>query len=85
MGMGGGGARGSLPRIAIVFPLVLSRIPEDIMFHVFLFGGGMSGAPLAAFESGYPGVPASFVVTSAAVISALRPAHGFAGEETGAF
>jgi len=32
----------------IVFPLVLSRIPEDVMFHVFLFGGGMSGAPLAA-------------------------------------
>jgi hypothetical protein len=47
---------GQMLSIAIVFPLVLSRIPEDVMFHVFLFGGGMSGAPLAAFESDYPGV-----------------------------
>ena len=72
--------------IAIVFPLVLSRIPEDVMFHVFLFGGGMSGAPLAAFESGmHQAFLASFAVTLvAAVISGLRPAHGFAGEETGA-
>ncbi len=72
---------GQMLSIAIVFPLVLSRIPEDVMFHVFLFGGGMSGAPLAIFESGmHEAFLASFVVTLiAAVISALRPAHSFAG------
>ncbi len=77
---------GQMLSIAIVFPLVLSRIPEDVMFHVFLFGGGMSGAPLAAFESGmHQAFLASFAVTLiAAVISALRPAHSFAGEATGA-
>jgi len=68
---------GQMLSIAIVFPLVLSRIPEDVMFHVFLYGGGMSGAPLAAFESGmHEAFLASFAVTIvAAVISALRPAH----------
>ena len=62
-----------------IVPLVLSRIPEDVMFHVFLYGGGMSGAPLAAFESGmHEAFLASFAVTIvAAVISALRPAHNF--------
>ena len=77
---------GQMLSIAIVFPLVLSRIPEDVMFHVFLFGGGMSGAPLVAFESGmHQAFLASFAVTLvAAVISALRPAHSFAEEETGA-
>ena len=71
---------GQMLSIAIVFPLVLSRIPEDVMFHVFLYGGGMSGAPLAAFESGmHEAFLASFAVTIvAAVISALRPAHNFA-------
>ena len=70
---------GQMLSIAIVFPLVLSRIPEDVMFHVFLYGGGMSGAPLAAFESGmHEAFLASFAVTIvAAVISALRPAHNF--------
>ena len=66
---------GQMLSIGIVFPLVLSRIPEEIMFHVFLYGGGMSGAPLAAFESGmHQAFLASFLVTLvAAVISALRP------------
>jgi len=70
---------GQMLSIAIVFPLVLSRIPEDVMFHVFLYGGGMSGAPLAAFESGmHEAFLASFAVTLiAAAISALRPAHSF--------
>jgi MFS family permease len=66
---------GQMLSIAIVFPLVLSRIPEDVMFHVFLYGGGMSGAPLAAFESGMQqAFLASFAVTIvASLISALRP------------
>jgi EmrB/QacA subfamily drug resistance transporter len=66
---------GQMLSIAIVFPLVLSLIPEDVMFHVFLYGGGMSGDPLAAFESGmHEAFLASFAVTLlAAAISALRP------------
>lgn len=75
---------GQMLSIAIVFPLVLSRIPEDVMFHVFLYGGGMSGAPLAAFESGmHEAFLASFAVTLiAAAISALRPAHSFSAAST---
>lgn len=72
---------GQMLSIAIVFPLVLSRIPEDVMFHVFLYGGGMSGAPLAAFESGmHEAFLASFAITLlAAVISWLRPEHKHSG------
>ena len=40
--------------IALAFPLVLSRIPQDVMFRVFLYGGGMGDMPeaLLAFEQG---------------------------------
>jgi hypothetical protein len=70
---------GQMLSIAIIFPLVLSRIPEDVMFHVFLYGGGMSGASLDLFQSGmHEAFLASFAVTLiAALISALRPAHSF--------
>jgi len=75
---------GQMLSIAIVFPLVLSHIPEDVMFHVFLYGGGMSGAPLAIFESGmHHAFLASFAVTLvAAFISVLRPVHSFARDAT---
>ena len=70
---------GQMLSIAIVFPLVLSRIPEDVMFKVFLYGGGMSGTPqaLTAFESGVrQAFLLSFAVTVVAVIvSGLRPAR----------
>jgi len=68
---------GQMLSIAIVFPLVLSRIPEDVMFHVFLYGGGMSGASLAVFESGmHEAFLASVAVTLlAAAISWLRPEY----------
>src|SRR5205823_292504 len=48
------GNTGQMLSIAIAFPLVLSRIPEDVMFKVFLFGGGMGDLPdaLHAFEQG---------------------------------
>ena len=36
---------GQMLSIAIAFPLVLSRIPEDVMFRVFLYGGGMTDSP----------------------------------------
>jgi EmrB/QacA subfamily drug resistance transporter len=70
---------GQMLSIAIVFPLVLSRIPEDVMFKVFLYGGGMSGAPdaLSAFQAGvHEAFLLSFVVTLVAVaVSALRPVN----------
>lgn len=68
---------GQMLSIAIAFPLVLSKIPVDVMFHVFLYGGGMSGASLADFEIGMrDAFLISFAVTMvAAIISALRPAR----------
>jgi MFS family permease len=68
---------GSMLSIAIGFPLVLSRIPVDVMFHVFLYGGGMSGASLADFETGMHEVfLVSFAVTLvAAVVSFQRPSQ----------
>jgi EmrB/QacA subfamily drug resistance transporter len=68
---------GQMLSIAIAFPLVLSRIPLDVMFQVFLYGGGMSSTPqaLAYFEMGtHEAFIASFVVTLiAAAVSFLRP------------
>jgi MFS family permease len=71
---------GQMLSIVIAFPLVLSRIPLDEMFHVFLYGGGMSGSSLAAFEAGMSeAFLASFAITlAAAAVSALRPTHSFA-------
>jgi DNA-binding transcriptional MerR regulator len=45
---------GQMLSISIAFPLVLSRIPEEVMFKVFLYGGGMGDVPeaLHAFEDG---------------------------------
>ena len=68
---------GQMLSIAIAFPLVLSQIPEVVMFHVFLYGGGLSGTPqvLAAFEFG---MHEAFLVSAvftvfAAIISFSRP------------
>jgi MFS family permease len=68
---------GSMLSIAIGFPLVLSRIPVDVMFHVFLYGGGMSGTSLSDFETGmHEAFLVSFVVTLvAATVSFLRPSQ----------
>jgi EmrB/QacA subfamily drug resistance transporter len=70
---------GQMLSIAIVFPLVLSQIPQQVMFKVFLYGGGMANAPqaLAAFEAGlHKAFLLSFAITLlAALISALRPPH----------
>ncbi len=70
---------GQMLSIAIAFPLVLSRIPLDEMFHVFLYGGGMSITSLADFEMGmHQAFLVSFAVTLvAAAVSALRPNHTF--------
>ncbi len=70
---------GQMLSIAIVFPLVLSRIPQDVMFRVFLYGGGMGSAPaaLALFETGlHQAFLLSFAITLvAAATSVLRPSH----------
>jgi EmrB/QacA subfamily drug resistance transporter len=73
------GNTGQMLSIAIAFPLVLSRIPEDVMFRVFLYGGGMADVPdaLRAFEQGlHQAFLVSFGITLvAALASALRPSH----------
>jgi EmrB/QacA subfamily drug resistance transporter len=73
------GNTGQMLSIAIAFPLVLSRIPEDVMFRVFLYGGGMNDLPeaLHAFEQGvHQAFLVSFVITLiAALASGLRPSH----------
>jgi len=70
---------GQMLSIVVAFPLVLSRIPEDLMYRVFLYGGGMASSPaaLATFESGvHEAFLVSFGITAvAAVVSALRPSH----------
>jgi EmrB/QacA subfamily drug resistance transporter len=70
---------GQMLAITIAFPLVLSRIPEAVMFKVFLYGGGMGDMPdaLQAFEQGlHQAFLVSFGITMiAALASALRPSH----------
>src|SRR3989442_4319636 len=70
---------GQMLSIAIAFPLVLSRIPEDVMFKVFLYGGGMGGVPQAlhAFKQGlHQAFLVSFGITLVpALLSALWPSH----------
>ena len=70
---------GQMLSISIAFPLVLTRIPEDLMIRVFLYGGGMGDAPQvrAAFEDGMHQVfLVSVAITLiAAAVSAMRPSH----------
>jgi EmrB/QacA subfamily drug resistance transporter len=68
---------GQMLSIAIAFPLVLSQLPEDVLYHVFLYGGGLGGTPqvLASFEFG---MHEAFLVSAAvtvfaAIISFRRP------------
>jgi EmrB/QacA subfamily drug resistance transporter len=68
---------GQMLAIAIAFPLVLSQLPEDVLYHVFLYGGGLGGTPevLASFEFG---MHEAFLVSAAvtvfaAIISFRRP------------
>ncbi len=71
------GNTGQMLAISIAFPLVLSRIPVKVMYHVFLFGGGMGNDPhvLEVFQNGlHEAFLVSFGVTIlAAAASALRP------------
>ncbi len=70
---------GQMLSITLAFPLVLSRIPQDVMFKIFLYGGGMSGASpaLESFTRGLHEVFGISVVITivAALVSALQPSH----------
>jgi MFS family permease len=73
---------GQMLSISIAFPLVLSRIPQEVMFKIFLYGGGMSGAP-HALGSFIAGVHEVFLISVAitlvaALVSALQPSHKLA-------
>lgn len=70
---------GQLLSIAIVFPLALSKVPQNAMMQVFIYGGGMGKFPtaLALFMSG---LQLAFLVSFgisivAMIVAALRPAH----------
>ena len=73
------GNTGQMFSIAIAFPLVLSRIPQSVMYHVFLYGGGMNDTPgvLQVFQGGlHEAFIVSFAVTLvAAAASFLRPSR----------
>jgi MFS family permease len=70
---------GQMLSVAIAFPLVLSRIPPEVMQQVFIYGGGMAGnaEALGLFISG---LHLAFWISAgvslvAAAVSALQPAH----------
>ena len=70
---------GQMLSITMAFPLVLSRIPQDVMFKIFLYGGGMGGAP-HALESFMDGLHEVFwisvvITLVAALVSAFQPPH----------
>lgn len=70
---------GQMLSIAIVFPLALKEVPQDIMMQVFIYGGGMEQFPeaLSLFLNGlHAALLVSFALSIVAmVVAALRPAH----------
>jgi EmrB/QacA subfamily drug resistance transporter len=75
---------GQMLSIAVIFPLVLSQVPENLLQKVFLNGGGL-GDPRATrlFDQGLHGAFWFCFAVSivAAALSYLRPSHGLpAGE-----
>ena len=70
---------GQMFSITIAFPLVLSRIPQAVMYRIFLYGGGMTAEPevLRVFQAGlHTAFLVSFAVTIvAAAASFLRPSN----------
>jgi MFS family permease len=70
---------GQMLSIAIAFPLVLAKIPQEAMMQIFLFGGGM-GSDQGAVRTFIHGLHVAFVASAiislvAAVASAAQPAH----------
>jgi MFS family permease len=71
---------GQMLSIAIAFPLVLAKIPEDAMMQIFLYGGGM-GSNTVALGIFLDGLHQAFLISGivsviAALASAAQPAHG---------
>ncbi len=71
---------GQMLSIAIVFPLALSKIPFGAVQQVFINGGGLGNyaSAIPPFLSGlHQAFLVSFVLSViAAIVAALRPAHG---------
>ena len=70
---------GQMLSISFAFPLVLSRIPQEVMFKIFLYGGGMSGAS-DALQTFIAGLHEVFLISVAitlvaALVSALQPSQ----------
>ncbi len=70
---------GQMLSVAVAFPLVFSKVPQDVMMRIFVYGGGL-GPGTPAFDDFLGGLHAAFVVfgaisVAAAVMSALQPAH----------
>lgn len=70
---------GQMLSIAIAFPLVLAKIPQEAMMQIFLFGGGI-GSDQGALHTFIHGLHVAFVLSClislvAAVASAAQPAH----------
>jgi EmrB/QacA subfamily drug resistance transporter len=69
---------GQMLSIAIAFPLVLAKIPQDVMMNIFIYGGGMGSEP-AALATFLHGIHLAFIISAimsvvAAVASMLQPA-----------
>jgi EmrB/QacA subfamily drug resistance transporter len=69
---------GQMLSIAIAFPLVLAKIPQDVMMKIFIYGGGMGSEP-AALATFLHGIHLAFIISAvmsvvAAVASMLQPA-----------
>ncbi len=71
---------GQMLSIAIAFPLVLAKIPQDVMMNIFIYGGGMGNEP-AALSDFVHGVHLAFLISCvmslvAAVVSMMQPSGG---------
>ncbi|HUZ02131.1 MAG TPA: MFS transporter [Thermomicrobiaceae bacterium] len=70
---------GQMLSIAIAFPLVLARIPQNVMMKVFIYGGGM-GQDASALHTFLSGLHTAFLISCgvsvvAAFASVMQPAH----------
>jgi EmrB/QacA subfamily drug resistance transporter len=69
---------GQMLSIAIVFPLALSQVPQQVMMQVFINGGGMNAGAVNVFLEGlHLAFLVSFAISIIAmIVAALRPSHG---------
>jgi len=79
---------GQMLSIAFAFPLVLARIPQDVMMKIFLFGGGMAGQT-AALNEFLSGLHEALLIAAAmsivaALASVLQPSHSPKAAASGA-